>query len=286
MPKPAIVLDPGHGGLTSFFYDLDNGVRLSDTWADVQRLDPSDKTYFDPDDHRRWVAGELAVEPRFYFERNGRRITWGDPGDVSPLNPRICEKDLALDVSRSIHRKIGRELRVKATRDRDGFVADESRLAYARRIAEKHDVPSLFVSLHTESSKDPDERGLRLYGSSDASDDLIDCFETELVRHAAAAGSPPLGVVRREPESLAGLPMPSVTVVLGYLSNTGDAQRLLDRVSRQALAHRLARAALHYFAQGLAQDLARDSVQAGSSGSEGGGSGSGSDALRRSTARI
>lgn len=245
MHKPVVVLDPGHGGLTSFFYDLDNGVRLGDTWEEVARLDPSEKTYFSSTAYRRWKSGELAVEPRFYFERNGRRITYGDPGDVSPLDPRICEKDLVLDVARSLHREIGRALLVRATRDRDGYVAATRRVAYANRMREKHDCSTLFLSLHTASSTDAEERGLRIDHTSDTPDRLVEPFREELSRYRdRVKGDFPITARATHQEGLAGLEVPAVTVELGFLTHLDDARRLLDRTLRLELARGLAEAAV------------------------------------------
>lgn len=245
MHKPMVILDPGHGGLTSFFYDLDNGVRLGDTWEEVERLDPSEKTYFSPAAYRRWKSGELEVEPRFYFQRKGRRITYGDPGDMSPLNPRVCEKDLVLDVARSLHLEIGRALLVRATRDRDGYVADSRRVAYANRMREKHDCPALFLSLHTASSPDPEERGLRIDRTPDMPERLVEPFRLELHRYRERVQDDfPIRSRVSRPEWSTGLEVPAVTVELGFLSHLDDARRLLDRTLRLELARGLAEATL------------------------------------------
>lgn len=249
MQKPVIVVDPGHGGLTSFFYDLDNGVRLSYTWDEVRELDLSEKTYFSRAAYRRWQAGELPVEPRFYFERKGRKVTYGDPGDVSPLDPRICEKDLVLDLARTMHREIGRKYLVKSTRDRDGYVADSGRVAYANRMMEKFGTETFFLSLHTESSPDPEQRGIRLRPSAQVPAQTLEHFELALVRYLRELGEREASVEVEDcdrPE-LAGLEMPSLTVVVGYLSNIADAQRLLERTWRQRLARTLSHAAIQQF---------------------------------------
>lgn len=245
MHKPVVILDPGHGGLTSFFYDLDNGVRLDDTWDDVARLDPSEKIYFSTSAYRRWKSGELAVEPRFYFERNGRRITYGDPGDVSPLDPRICEKDLVLDVARSVRREIDRSLLVKATRDRDGYVAAASRVAYANRIRQKHGRRTLVLSLHTASSADPARRGLRVGHTPDTPVPWVEPFQEELSRYRVRLrGDFPVEATTLPHEPLDGLEPPAVSVVLGFLTHLDDARRLLDRALRLELARSLAEAAV------------------------------------------
>lgn len=249
MQKSVVVLDPGHGGLTSFFYDLDNGVRLAYTWDDVEQLDPSEKIYFSPSGLRRWQNGELAVEPRFFFRRKGRRITYGDPGDVSPLNPCICEKDLVLDIARSIQREIGRKLLVKTTRDRDGYVATESRVDIANRVLEKHGAAAILLSLHTDSSNDVEEHGMVLHRTEATPEALVDRLSEELRGHLRQWGLwNGLRVVDHEGELLPDLEMPAVALALGFLSNQTDARRLLDRQIRLDLAGRLARALLRAFA--------------------------------------
>lgn len=252
MQKPVIILDPGHGGLTSFFYDLDNGVRLPYSWDEVRELDPLEKSYFSKEAAGRWRAGELVVEPRFYFERKGRKVTWGDPGNVSPLDPRICEKDLVLDLARSMHREIGRKLLVKATRDRDGYVAGSSRVAYANRLLEKFDSETFVLSLHTKSSPDPEERGMRLRPTAQVSTDLLESFEEALVQYLRAVGARgvPVEVVDRDPSDLTGLEMPALTVAVGFLSNIADAQRLLERPWRLELARILSHTAISCLTEG------------------------------------
>lgn len=253
MQKPLVVLDPGHGGSTSFFYDLDNGVKLSCTWEEAQRLDPADKTYFSASAYRRWKRGQSRVEPRFYFERNGRRITYGDPGDLSPLDPRICEKDLVLDVARSLHQEIGRRLRVKMTRVRDGYVATSSRIAYANGLREGLAGPAVFLSLHTATSDDVEKRGFQIRRTPETPERLVEILEEDLTTHARELGMGPTAceVVDSDSPLLTELDLPGALVVLGFLSNLEDARRLLDRHLRQELARRLAGGLLRYLSQSV-----------------------------------
>lgn len=251
MQKPLLVLDPGHGGSTSFFYDLDNGVKLPFTWEEAQRLDPADKSYFSASAYRRWKSGQSRVEPRFYFERNGRRITYGDPGDLSPLDPRICEKDLVLDVARSLHQEIGRRLRVKMTRVRDGYVAMSSRIEYANGLRERQPGSAVFLSLHTATSNDVEKRGFRIRRTSETPERLVEILEEELTTHARELGMRRAGceVVDSDSPLLSELDLPGAIVVLGFLSNLEDARRLLDRHLRHELARRLAGGLLEYLSR-------------------------------------
>jgi N-acetylmuramoyl-L-alanine amidase len=259
MHKPVIILDPGHGGWTSFFYDLDNGVRLDHTWDEVAHLGPSEKVYFSSGEARRWKSGELAVEPRFYFERNGRKITYGDPGDVSPLDPRICEKDLVLDVARSVHREVGRALLAKATRDRDGYVATASRVTYANRVRAKLGRPTLLLSLHTASSTDPEDRGIRVARTSETPERTVEPFRDQLSRYCDSLRDGfAIDGVGTHLEGWSRLEVPAISVELGFLTHLDDARRLLDRSLRLELARCLAAAAVEalHTRPGPARELA------------------------------
>lgn len=238
MTKPVIILDPGHGGSSCCFYDLDNGVRLPYTWEDVGKLQPSQKHYLCEEEHARWKRGERHSEPRFYFERKGRRITHGDPGAWNPLDPRVLEKDLALDLARTMVRLLSRHYVVKSTRDRDGYVATASRARYAGRMMDKHGRPALLVSLHADASDDPDARGFLVYRRPGDDPRLAETFHRALDRHLDELGvaGGRREVVEEPRELLQRAPMPAVLLQLGFLSNPKDAERLLDRHLRNELA--------------------------------------------------
>jgi N-acetylmuramoyl-L-alanine amidase len=249
MDKPLVIVDPGHGGLSSFFYDLDNGVKLPYSWEEVAALPEERRHYVSRSARERWKRGELTVEPRFYFEDKGRRVTWGDPGTLSPLDPRICEKDLVLDVARSLHRLLAERVAVKLTRDRDGYVADESRGHAAHRAREKHGGPAVLVSLHAEAERDSEICGFRLRHPPGRGERLAHELRAALRRHLEELGlGDGLAEVHEEPMPLlASVEMPCVRVEVGFLSNVDDARRLLERHLRRELADVLARTVSGYF---------------------------------------
>lgn len=249
MRKPLVILDPGHGGLSSFFYDLDNGVKLTHTWAEVAALVLEERHYFSSLQAERWRRGERRLEPRFYFESKGRRITWGDSGNLSPLDPRVCEKDLVLDVARSLHRLLAVHLSVKLTRDRDGYVATASRAHFTNRACEKHGGPAVLVSLHAEADPDPKVCGFRIWRLPGRSERLAETLQAALSDHLDELG---VEATQREVHEenlplLGHVETPGVRVDLGFLSHLGDARRLLERQLRQELAGVLAMALLRHF---------------------------------------
>lgn len=275
MSKPLVILDPGHGGLGSFFYDMDNGVRLAHGWSRVRCLEGEEKHYFSTAESERWLRGERALEPRFYFLDKGRRVTWGDSGSLSPLNPRLCEKDLTLDVARTAHRVLARHLRVKATRDRDGYVAEDSRVALANRLVERSEGPAVLVSLHAEACHDPALGGCRVRIGGGASQsparelarrlgEALALHLTEVGRERQAeqviAEEPAEGVHRTDadptPAPPAELALPAVSVNLGFLSNLDDARRLLDRHLRRELAVVLAEALVTHLGETGPREIA------------------------------
>lgn len=251
MQRPVVVVDPGHGGQATFFYDMENGVQLAYTWEEVAGLDPGDKRYFSHTDQERWERGEIPREPRFYFERKGRKITYGDPGSLSPLDPRICEKDLVLDVARWLHTMMQADLLVKSTRDRDGYVAAGSRLRCIQRVAERWHGSAVLVSLHTEASSDPALRGFRIRRPPGRALRLATMLREALTEHLEDLGLRNFVQEIREEKLpiLQRSEVPGVVVELGFLSNLEDAQRLLDRHLRQELASVLAMALRRYLGE-------------------------------------
>lgn len=249
MTQPLVILDPAHGGKTSCFYDLDNGVRQPFSREEVRRFRSERKRYLSQDAYLRWKRGELAEEPRFYFEHKGRKVTYGDPGSRSSLAPDLLEKDLVLDVARTVARLLDRRCVIKLTRDRDGYVSQRSRVRYANRTKHKYGRPTVLMSLHADASEDLDRRGFVVYRRPGEDALLAECLERSLTRHLDELGcGPGLREVREERlPALIQADMPAVTIQLGYLSHPEDAERLVHRQLRTELSRSLAEAVATYF---------------------------------------
>jgi N-acetylmuramoyl-L-alanine amidase len=211
-----------------------------------------------------------------------------DPGhgghDTGTIGPNgLLEKDLVLDVSRRLGKLLATRLgaQVVFTRRDDTFIPLESRTAIANQ-----EQADLFVSVHANSSHDPDARGVETYylnftSSPDALEvaarenaasdksihELQDLVKTialkekiEESREFAAdvqeslhrglalknPGERNRGVKKAPFVVLIGANMPSILAEISFLSNPGDERRLRTPEYRQRIAESLYRGISRY----------------------------------------
>ena len=211
-----------------------------------------------------------------------------DPGhgghDTGTIGPKgLQEKDLVLDVSRRLGKLLTTRLgaEVVYTRSDDTFIPLETRTAIANQEG-----ADLFVSVHANSSRDPDARGVETYylnftSSPDAlevaarenavSDKTIHELQ-DLVKKIAlkekieesqefasdvesslhsglAAKNPGLrdrGVKKAPFIVLIGANMPSILAEISFVSNPGDERKLRAPDYRQRIAESLYRGIAKY----------------------------------------
>jgi len=211
-----------------------------------------------------------------------------DPGhgghDTGTIGPKgLQEKDLVLDVSRRLGKLLTTRLgaEVVYTRSDDTFIPLETRTAIANQQG-----ADLFVSVHANSSRDPDARGVETYylnftSSPDAlevaarenavSDETIHQLQ-DLVKKIAlkekieesqefagdvenslhdglAAKNPGLrdrGVKKAPFIVLIGANMPSILAEISFVSNPGDERKLRTPDYRQRIAESLYRGIAKY----------------------------------------
>jgi N-acetylmuramoyl-L-alanine amidase len=215
-----------------------------------------------------------------------------DPGhgghDTGTIGPDgLQEKDLVLDVSKRLGKLLETRLgaEVEYTRTDDTFVPLETRTAIANQ-----DHADLFISIHANSSRDPDARGVETYylnftSSSDAlevaarenaSSDKSIYELQDLVKKIAlkekieesrefasdvenslysglVAKSPGIrdrGVKKAPFIVLIGANMPSILAEISFVSNPTDERRLRTGAYRQRIAESLYRGIAKY-ASGL-----------------------------------
>jgi N-acetylmuramoyl-L-alanine amidase len=249
MEQPLLILDPGHGGSASVLYDMDNGLRAVLAPEGREAIFESEKRYLSETAYRRWREGVEEREPRYYFLHRGRRLTHGDPGALCAGCPGLAEKDLTLDLVRTLRALLVPGPRVKVTRSRDGYVGVAARAQLANRTGTRLGGPGLFLSLHTDAAADPEVKGVVVYRRRGR-----DLEVAEVFRQALAAHLSELGVrsgrreLRCDPQPvLQRVEMPALCLQLGFLSNPEDAARLVDRHRRQQLARSLAGAVERWF---------------------------------------
>ena len=211
-----------------------------------------------------------------------------DPGhgghDTGTIGPNgLEEKDLVLDVGRRLGKLLQTRLGadVVYTRKDDTFIPLETRTAIANQ-----DQADLFVSIHANSSRDPDARGVETYylnftSSAEALDvaarenaasdksvyelqDLVKkialkekieesrefAANVQRALHSGlAAKSPGLrdrGVKKAPFIVLIGANMPSILAEISFVSNPGDERRLKTSDYRQRIAESLYRGISKY----------------------------------------
>lgn len=204
-----------------------------------------------------------------------------DPGhgghDTGTIGPNgLLEKDLVLDVSKRLGKLLQMRLGadVVFTRRDDTFIPLETRTAIANQ-----EQADLFVSVHANSSHDPDARGVETYylnftsspealevaarenAASDKSihelQDLVKkialkekieesrefASDVEQSLHSGLAAKNPgerdRGVKKAPFVVLIGANMPSILAEISFLSNPGDERRLRTPEYRQRIAESL-----------------------------------------------
>ena len=213
-------------------------------------------------------------------------IDAGHGGDDRGARGRagLLEKDLVLDVSRRVARRLRhRGLEVLETRTADKFVPLETRTMLANDSG-----GDLFISIHANSAGSAKPRGVEVYFASvDASDEdaqavaerenrafgrdavvaaqsdplvaiIGDMIATESMHEAdafsklaqseldAIDGVPSRGVKQAPFVVLLGVQMPASLVEIGFLSNPDEERALGSAKRRDALAAALERAVLQY----------------------------------------
>ena len=204
-----------------------------------------------------------------------------DTGTIGPNG--IREKDVVLDVGRKLGKMLQQRLgaEVVYTRSDDTFIPLETRTAIANR--ERAD---LFVSIHANSSDDPDARGVETYylnftSSKDAlevaarenavseksihelqdlvkkialkekieeSREFASDVQTSLYASLAAKNSTMRnrGVKKAPFIVLIGANMPSILAEISFVSNPEDARKLQTQERRQQIADSLYRGIARY----------------------------------------
>jgi N-acetylmuramoyl-L-alanine amidase len=207
-----------------------------------------------------------------------------DPGSIGPRKTR--EKDVALQISRELAKRINAEPGMKAVlvRDRDIYIDHRERTAIARR--HKAD---LFVSVHADSVTDRRARGASVYalslkGASDEAarqlarrenasvggvslddkDDVLASVLLDLSQSAALSASLDVGDrVAREMGTVAKMhrtnvqqagflvlkstDLPSILVETAFISNPDEEQKLRDRGYQGRLSNAILAGIRNYF---------------------------------------
>ncbi len=173
-----------------------------------------------PQPAREPVAGRVVVDPG----HGGK-----DPGAQSTLG--FWEKGVVLDVGNKLARDLqARGASVSMTRSDDTFVELDGRAAFANRQR-----VDLFVSVHADSSPNPEASGFTVYISRHAGSEAL--AAAQAIEHSLrGAGFASRGIGRADYRVVKNTDMPAVLVELGYLTNGRDARNLNDPSQRTRYA--------------------------------------------------
>lgn len=228
-----------------------------------------------------WVLPASAGSPRDRFDTVVIDAGHGGEDAGAQSHAGLSEKDLVLDISRRLARRLRAQgLKVALTRSNDEFVPLEVRTAIANDAG-----GDLFISVHANSAPNTQATGIETYFVSlEASDELAqsvafrenrafepaasriaqrqdplvallgDMIATEHVRESSEfsklvqaqlirwTGEDSRGVKQAPFVVLMGVQMPASLIEIGFLSNEEDERNLAASSHRKALVEAVARA--------------------------------------------
>lgn len=165
-----------------------------------------------------------------------------DPGhgghDSGAQNGSVLEKHLALDVSRRLARYLNRR-GIKTTYTREtGFVSLNGRVAIANRYKD-----AIFVSIHFNSASNRGATGIETFYYTPQSELLAHLVQTNVIHKTRRVNR---GVKHRGFRVIRGPRGPSILVEGGFLSNSRECRRCIDKVHRQKLAEAIGHAIVRF----------------------------------------
>jgi N-acetylmuramoyl-L-alanine amidase len=164
-----------------------------------------------------------------------------DSGAVSKITKQQ-EKDLTLDTAKRLQAALAGQFNVVMMRSNDTFVELDDRVARANQYGD-----AILISIHYNESG-PANAGPETYYWRVDSHGLATRAQTAMAAVSPSHNS--RGMVRRRIRLTRNPEIPSLLVEIGYLSNSGDANRCGDANYRQAMANALAGAIRAQAAQG------------------------------------
>ena len=158
--------------------------------------------------------------------------------DSGAQNGAVLEKHLALDVSRRLGRYLNRR-GIKTTYTRGtGFVSLNKRVAIANRYSD-----AIFVSIHFNSASNRGATGIETFYYTPQSELLAHLVQANMIHKTRRVDR---GVKHRGFRVIRGPRGPSILVEGGFLSNSRECRRCIDKVHRQKLAEAIGHAIIRF----------------------------------------
>ncbi len=166
-----------------------------------------------------------------------------DPGhggyDPGAKNNGIYEKDIALDVAKRVKKYLNKAgYYVVMTRETDKTVSLKQRVAITNKAK-----PDLFLSIHVNSSKNPNIKGVETHWYTPQSRALAMQVQDELVNKLV---TPDRGIKNSRFYVLDHTKTPSVLAEIGFISNDIEMYQLMTDERREATAKAIADGIIKY----------------------------------------
>jgi len=165
-----------------------------------------------------------------------------DPGFIS--SNWIFEKDIVLQITKKLASQLEKGgFKVLLTRSADHFLSIQERIQLVKKIR-----PAVFISLHTNATKDSSKQGLYTYYQADNPqsillDSLFHTVNRELAFMSDNGSQPASFYI------LTQSPAPSLMIDVGYLSNPAESTRLTDSCFQEQIARVIHEALVRYHSQ-------------------------------------
>lgn len=160
--------------------------------------------------------------------------------DVGAMSGQLYEKDIVLEVTKMVETLLTKEgFNVYLTRNNDTYVSLEERCEISAAYE-----PDIFVSVHVNSSLNPDASGVETHYYHQESLELAQQIQASL---ASSINSPNRGLFKSKFYVINHTTSPAVLVEIGFISNETEREQLDSKSRKDATAQAIVDGIIEYF---------------------------------------
>lgn len=184
-----------------------------------------------------------SVKKVYIPHNKGNRKVVLDPGhggsDYGAIREGINEKDINLDVAKRVEAiLVSKGISVEMTRERDETVSLQDRTIFTEKKN-----PSIFVSVHVNSSKGTQATGIETHYYHPESVDLAQTVHCSLANYVK---SPDRGLFKSRFYVINHTNVPAILVEIGFISNDKERAELVSEQRKQQTAKAIADGIIQY----------------------------------------
>ncbi|UEX91032.1 N-acetylmuramoyl-L-alanine amidase [Staphylococcus ratti] len=159
----------------------------------------------------------------------------GDQGAASQTGKSTLEKDMTLDTSLELKKKLEKEgAKVKLTRSDDTYV----------RLKDRKATGDVFISIHNDALESNKANGATVYWFHEQQEALAQTLNASIQKKGMLSNR---GVRQENFQVLRQTDMPAVLLELGYISNPTDEVMIKDKNHRQIVENAIVDGLKNYF---------------------------------------